>query len=73
MTPLDTENLHDARRTSASVAAKSAKIKRLTLDLSEDLHRAIKRNAADEGVTMAEKLRALLMDYYGLNSRDHAR
>ncbi|MDT8383749.1 MAG: hypothetical protein RRB22_04975 [Gammaproteobacteria bacterium] len=71
MTQLDTENLYDARR--ASVAAKSAKIKRLTLDLSEDLHRAIKKNAADEGVTMAEKLRALLMDYYDHNSRDHAR
>ena len=73
MTPQDTKNFHDARRTSASVATKSAKIKRLTLDLSEELHRAIKRNAADEGVTMAEKLRALLMEHYGLNSRDHAR
>jgi hypothetical protein len=29
------------------------RIKRLTLDLSEPLHRAIKRNAAEEGVTMA--------------------
>lgn len=70
MSPLDTEQLHDARR--ASVAAKSAKIKRLTLDLSEELHRAIKINAAAEGVTMAEKLRALLMEHYGLNSRDPA-
>jgi predicted DNA binding CopG/RHH family protein len=70
MTPLDTETLHDARR--ASVAAKPAKIKRLTLDLSEELHRAIKINAAAEGVTMAEKLRALLMEHYGLNSSDRA-
>jgi len=39
-------------------------MKRLTLDLSEPLHRAIKTNAAEEGVTMAEKLRALLEAYY---------
>ncbi len=39
-------------------------MKRLTLDLSELLHRAIKTNAAEEGVTMAEKLRALLEAYY---------
>lgn len=73
MTQLDTETLHDARRADAGVAAKSAKIKRLTLDLSEELHRAIKINAADEGVTMVEKLRALLMQHYGLNGRDHAK
>ena len=39
-------------------------MKRLTLDLGEPLHRAIKTNAAEEGVTMAQKLRALLTDYY---------
>jgi plasmid stability protein len=45
------------------------KFKRLTLDLPEDLHRAIKIDAAQEGVTMAEKLRALLLENYGLNPR----
>jgi len=39
-------------------------MKRLTLDLEEPLHRAIKTNAAEEGVTMAEKLRALLEAVY---------
>jgi hypothetical protein len=39
-------------------------MKRLTLDLPEPLHRAIKRKAADDGVTMAEKLRALLSEHY---------
>jgi predicted DNA binding CopG/RHH family protein len=39
-------------------------MKRLTLDLSEPLHRAIKKNAAEEGVTMARKLRALLSEHY---------
>jgi hypothetical protein len=41
-------------------------IKRLTLDLPEPLHRAIKRNAAEEGVTMAQKLRVLLSEHYRL-------
>ena len=40
------------------------RMKRLTLDLPEPLHRAIKKNAADEGVTMAQKLRALLRQHY---------
>jgi plasmid stability protein len=42
------------------------RIKRLTLDLPEPLHRAIKVSAAQEGVTMAEKLRALLANAYGV-------
>lgn len=41
------------------------KMKRLTLDIPEDLHRAIKRKAVDEGVTMAELLRSLLEQHYG--------
>ena len=40
------------------------RLKRLTLDLSEPLHRAIKMNAAQEGVTMAQKLRAILREHY---------
>jgi hypothetical protein len=42
----------------------SSRMKRLTLDIPEELHRVIKRNAADEGITMAEKLRGVLMEYY---------
>jgi hypothetical protein len=41
------------------------RMKRLTLDLREPLHRAIKKNAAEEGVTMAQKLRNLLSKHYG--------
>ncbi len=41
------------------------KMKRLTLDLPEGLHRAIKRRAVDEGVTMVEMLRTLLEEQYG--------
>jgi predicted HicB family RNase H-like nuclease len=42
--------------------------KRLTLDLPEALHRAIKVSAAQDGMSMAEKLRALLLKHYGLDS-----
>ena len=47
---------------------KPVRIKRLTLDLPEPLHRAIKVSAAQEGVTMAEKLRALLGKHYGVKA-----
>ena len=47
-------------------APKPVKMKRLTLDIPEPLHRVIKIAAAQEGVTMAEKLRALLAKYYGV-------
>jgi predicted DNA binding CopG/RHH family protein len=52
----------------ANDSEKPGKMKRLTLDLPEELHRVIKINAAKEGMTMAEKLRALLSDYYGLSA-----
>ena len=39
-------------------------MKRLTLDLPAALHRVIKKNAAEEGVTMAQKLRAILAERY---------
>ena len=39
-------------------------MKRLTLDLHEPLHRAIKKSAAEDGVTMAQKLRSLLSKHY---------
>ncbi|QHG21050.1 CopG family transcriptional regulator [Nostoc sp. ATCC 53789] len=41
------------------------KMKRLTLDIPESLHKAIKRQAVDVGVTMADLLRDLLEQHYG--------
>ncbi len=41
------------------------KMKRLTLDIPEDLHRAIKRRAVDAGVAMVDMLRDLLEQNYG--------
>ena len=40
------------------------KMKRLTLDIPEELHRAIKIQAAEEGVTIAQQLRELLEKHY---------
>ena len=40
------------------------KMKRLTIDIPESLHRAIKRKAVEEGVAMADLLRSLLEERY---------
>lgn len=40
------------------------KLRRLTLDLEEDLHRAIKRQAVEEGTTMVALLRDLLSKHF---------
>ncbi len=45
--------------------AEPEKMKRLTLDIPQRLHKAIKHRATEEGVTMAELLRALLEQKYG--------
>ncbi|NEP61205.1 MAG: hypothetical protein F6K31_30215 [Symploca sp. SIO2G7] len=41
------------------------KMKRLTLDIPESLHRRIKGKAVMEGVTMVEMLRELMEETYG--------
>lgn len=43
------------------------KMKRLTLDIPEELHRAIKTKAVANGVAMADMLRELLQIKYGNN------
>jgi predicted DNA binding CopG/RHH family protein len=66
-------NKHDAPHKRAKVTNTAPRppfrMKRLTLDLPEPLHRAIKKNAAEEGVTMAEKLRALLTKHYRVTEK----
>lgn len=56
------EGLQEAEQ---STGNQPEKMKRLTLDIPEGLHRAIKRKAVDEGVTMADLLRSLLEQHYG--------
>jgi predicted DNA binding CopG/RHH family protein len=45
--------------------APKEKFKRLTLDIPETLHRAIKGKAASEGLAMVDMLRELLEKKYG--------
>ena len=56
-------------RTNRSMQATSeaAMLKRLTLDLPQSLHTRIKREAVEQGVTMAQMLRALLLKHYGVS------
>lgn len=54
-----------AAEPAAVLEDKAEKMKRLTLDIPEGLHRAVKRKALDEGMTMAELLRSLLEEHYG--------
>lgn len=49
----------------APTPAPKEKTKRLTLDIPETLHRAIKGKAAIEGVAMVDMLRELLEEKYG--------
>ena len=41
------------------------KMKRLTLDIPESLHRAIKMRSVEEGVPMTDILRELLQEHFG--------
>ncbi|MDJ0718838.1 MAG: toxin-antitoxin system HicB family antitoxin [Prochloraceae cyanobacterium] len=45
-------------------ASEPVKMKRLTLDIPESLHRKIKMKAASEGVAMADLLRELLEKHF---------
>jgi hypothetical protein len=65
---MDDSEVRRAATTPGSAPVAPVRTKRLTLDLPETLHRAIKVSAAQDGVTMAEKLRALLLKHYGLDS-----
>ncbi|WP_017172231.1 plasmid partition protein ParG [Xanthomonas phaseoli] len=54
------------RAASATAPAESAekmKMKRLTIDVAESLHRDIKRKCADEGVKIADVARELLREW----------
>lgn len=65
--PVDVEKWVSDRSCAVSLLPEeqSQKMKRLTLDIPESLHKAIKRQAVDAGVTMADLLRELLEQHYG--------
>lgn len=60
--PASVDQWVDSREISSSPPVK---MKRLTLDIPEPLHRAIKMKAVEQGVAMAELLRELLEEHYG--------
>jgi predicted DNA binding CopG/RHH family protein len=57
--------LESTESQSLSSTPEPVKMKRLTLDIPEDLHKAIKTRAVVEGVPMANMLRSLLEEHYG--------
>ncbi len=63
--PVDMEQWVSDRESLAPQQEQPEKMKRLTLDIPESLHKAIKRQAVDAGVTMADLLRELLEQHYG--------
>jgi len=44
---------------------KGVTLKRLTLDLPESIHKAIKHKAVDKGISMVELLQSLLEKHFG--------
>lgn len=59
------EALVEAEQLPEPEPVKPERIKRLTLDIPESLHKAIKLKATNEGVTMVELLRELLEEHCG--------
>ena len=55
----------DAWVESRSNGDEPERMKRLTIDVPESLHRAIKMQCAARGAKMADELRELLMQKYG--------
>lgn len=53
-----------AKKAGKDDSEKSVKMKRLTLDISKPLHKAIKAKAVEEGVPMVDMLRSLLEAHY---------
>lgn len=47
-------------------AEEPVKMKRLTIDVSEELHRKIKAGCAEKGVKMADEIRVLLEKHFAL-------
>ena len=52
------------KTTPESVSQTKPKMKRLTIDVTEELHRAIKMKAVEAGTPMADMLRSLLESNY---------
>jgi predicted DNA binding CopG/RHH family protein len=65
-TPANVDDWVQAEPTNTPAVAAPAKMKRLTLDIPEPLHKAIKTRSVQEGVAMVDMLRELLDKHYGV-------
>ena len=63
-----TQRNHGDRQLSETTAMPEEKLKRLTIDIPEVLHRALKLEAVGQGTTMANLVRALLAERIGRTS-----
>jgi predicted DNA binding CopG/RHH family protein len=66
-TPANVDDWVQAEPTKSTAVAEPTKMKRLTLDIPEPLHKAIKTRSVQEGVAMVDMLRELLNQHYGKN------
>jgi predicted DNA binding CopG/RHH family protein len=65
-TPANVDDWVQAEPTNTPAVAAPVKMKRLTLDIPEPLHKAIKTRSVQEGVAMVDMLRELLDKHYGV-------
>ncbi|GAQ00032.1 hypothetical protein NIES2104_65970 [Leptolyngbya sp. NIES-2104] len=54
-----------AAKEKEQASGKAVKMKRLTLDIPKPLHKAIKAQAVEEGISIVDMLRTLLEHHYG--------
>jgi predicted DNA binding CopG/RHH family protein len=63
--PANVDKWVEGDRKEEKPPAPEEKVKRLTLDISESLHKAIKSRSVEEGGSMVDMLRKLLEKEYG--------
>lgn len=61
----DKQRTHGDRKLLETTAMPEERLKRLTIDIPEVLHRALKLEAVGQGTTMANLVRALLAERIG--------
>jgi predicted DNA binding CopG/RHH family protein len=62
--PANVDDWVQAEPAKTTAPTAEVKMKRLTLDIPEPLHKAIKTRSVQEGVSMVDMLRALLEENY---------
>jgi len=63
--PVSADDWVENRDAASQAPEATERMKRLTIDVPESLHRAIKRDCADRGNKIADEVRELLMQKYG--------